>query len=417
MVLSLAQLAKSPSVQCGPRSMESRLGAGPRDNLRFSRHAFLHRPKSHRRRHGNYVEPFSNIRYHCAKYNNLVKRAAILQRDLSRESAFRFAKNNFESEWKSCTSETREKWILEGLVRTCQSSPDFEERRRLCPEVTLPRLNSKGKGQPFLDLLRALCLDDIDTVPSSPKPFPSDAFDRLSGHKISTQNRGCQLFQLVTLTRRTHFLVMFLRSVFLAFHGESETYFLRRSAPISKSKPGMQQIAKEMGVSNKVVKRFVSEFLSREVERSCQNCGLPARMIEGVTALVACSKCKSIGRLVHYCGRSCQVNDYKNGNPPHKQICGNKDALLDATLSPPESKAKAKVPQTSDKDESDDKPRWPAPQPGYTRSPALQYQLHLLEEHPDLHYVLVRPDPQEDTGVVFLNPRGHSFSLFACDEQ
>ncbi|KAE9401836.1 hypothetical protein BT96DRAFT_1017939 [Gymnopus androsaceus JB14] len=133
-------------------------------------------------------------------------------------------------------------------------------------------------------------------------------------------------------------------------------------------------------------------------------------MIEGVTALVACSRCKSIGRLVFYCGRSCQVNDYKNGDSPHKQICGNKDALIDSVLSLPEYKAKDKAPQTSNEDESDDKPRWPAPQPGYVRSGALQHQLCLLEEQPNLHYVLVRPDPQEDTGVVF--PSAKEFLLF-----
>ncbi|KAE9401835.1 hypothetical protein BT96DRAFT_991670 [Gymnopus androsaceus JB14] len=154
----------------------------------------------------------------------MVNEAAILQRNLTRDSALRLAENNFESEWKNCTSETREKWILEGLVRVCQAHPDFEQRRLYCPEVTLLRLNSKGKGQPFLDLLRALCLDDLDTVPSNPKPLPSDAFDRFIGYNISTQNRGCQLFQLSQFTKRTHFLVMFVWNVLLAFHGESKTF-------------------------------------------------------------------------------------------------------------------------------------------------------------------------------------------------
>ncbi|KAE9382579.1 hypothetical protein BT96DRAFT_952082, partial [Gymnopus androsaceus JB14] len=158
---------------------------------------------------------------------------------------------------------------------------------------------------------------------------------------------------LSQFTKRTHFLVMFVWNVLLAFHGESKTFGVHKIASISKCMPEIQQIAKELGKSNEDVKRFASEFRSRGTERGCQNCGLPARMIEGVTALVACSRCKSIGRIVYYCGRSCQVNDYKHGNPPHKQICGNKDALLDATLSSSESKGKDKAPQTSDEDKAD----------------------------------------------------------------
>lgn len=148
--------------------------------------------------------------------NTMVKEVATLQRDLSRKAALRFAEDNFESKWKSCTPETREKWILEGLVRTCQASPDFEERRKACPEVTLLRLN-KANGQPFLNLLQALCLENIDEVPSNPKPLPSDSFDRMNGHKLNIQNPGRQLVQLAELTQRTYFLVMFVWNVLLAF--------------------------------------------------------------------------------------------------------------------------------------------------------------------------------------------------------
>lgn len=148
--------------------------------------------------------------------NTMVKEASIIQRDLSREASRRFAEDDFEFRWKSCSSETREEWILEGLVRTCEASPDFEERRRFCPEVSLLRLN-KRNGQPFLDLLQALCLEDIDSVPANPKSLPSEWFDRMIGHKINVQNRGRQLLQLMELTKRTYFLVMFVWNVLLAF--------------------------------------------------------------------------------------------------------------------------------------------------------------------------------------------------------
>lgn len=95
--------------------------------------------------------------------------------------------------------------------------------------------------------------------------------------------------------------------------------------------------------------------------------------------------------------RSCQANDYKNGNPPHKQLCGNKNALLEATLSP------------SGSEKATSNTRWPVPQAGYTRSPALQHQLRLIEEDSRFHYVFVRPYPEDDIGVVLYHPMGQVF--------
>lgn len=148
--------------------------------------------------------------------NAKVKELCILQQALSQEAARRYAEDEFESKWKSCTSEAREEWILEGMVRTCEAIPYLEQSRLDCPEVTLPRLN-KGNGQPFLDLLQALRLEDITKVPAEPKVLPSDCFDRMNGHKIMVQNRGRQLLQLTELTNRMHFLDLFVFNVLSAF--------------------------------------------------------------------------------------------------------------------------------------------------------------------------------------------------------
>lgn len=148
--------------------------------------------------------------------NAKIEEICILQQNLSQEVARVYAEDDFQSKWKSCTSKTREEWILEGLVRTCEASPFLELCRLDCPEVTLSRLN-KGNGQPFLDLMQALCLEDTTKVPEKPKALPSDSFDHVNGHKIMVQNRGRQLFQLMELTKRTYFLVLFVFSVLLAF--------------------------------------------------------------------------------------------------------------------------------------------------------------------------------------------------------
>ncbi|KAH8832424.1 hypothetical protein DL96DRAFT_1457618 [Flagelloscypha sp. PMI_526] len=325
---------------------------------------------------------------------------AILQRDLSKKAAQRFAENDFESEWKACSASKREEWILEGLVRTCSASPDFEERRRSCPEITLARLN-KNNGQGLLDLLKGLVLDDISKVPTQCKQFKCDAFDRMFGFEKNIQHPGRQLLQLGAATKRTYFLVMFLWNVLLAFYGEWETYGLSKSSEVH-SKREIRNRAKDlktMGLSSEDYYDVldIASKKRQEAVRSCANCKLPPQMA-GVTDLVACARCKKIGRLVYYCGKPCQVNEWKNGNPPHKKICGDKTALLNATLSSPSTSTS--VDASSDPDEDEDEYGWPKPKPGYTRSPALQYQLKFLSEKKGVNYVFIQPAPHNDYGIT-----------------
>ncbi|KAK7463028.1 hypothetical protein VKT23_007611 [Stygiomarasmius scandens] len=72
----------------------------------------------------------------------------ILQRDLTQKVSSRFGQHDFENRWTNkCTPKDREKWVLEGLVRTCEVNPDFEDFRNFCPEITIARMNfQSGKG-------------------------------------------------------------------------------------------------------------------------------------------------------------------------------------------------------------------------------------------------------------------------------
>lgn len=51
------------------------------------------------------------------------------------------------------------------------------------------------------------------------------------------------------------------------------------------------------------------------------------------------------------------------------------------------------------------------PAPGFQRSPALLHQMRLLEENPQSDYVLVRPHPEPDHGVMFKDAMGRVFFL------
>lgn len=99
--------------------------------------------------------------------------------------------------------------------------------------------------------------------------------------------------------------------------------------------------------------------------------------------------------------RDCQVNDWKNGNPPHKKVCGKQLEL-------PEGGLESTPVSTSSQDQNDDR-GFPDPAPGYVRSPELVKQLSLLEANPNFAYVLTQPDPKPDHGVVFTDPMGEMF--------
>lgn len=63
--------------------------------------------------------------------HSMQKQICTLQHDLTKKVSKRFAEDDFESHWKAkCTEKQREQIILEGLVRACEASPDFEEHRK-----------------------------------------------------------------------------------------------------------------------------------------------------------------------------------------------------------------------------------------------------------------------------------------------
>ena len=52
---------------------------------------------------------------------------------------------------------------------------------------------------------------------------------------------------------------------------------------------------------------------------------------------------------------------------------------------------------------------FPPPNPGYTRSPALLYQLNRLRENPEVDYLFIEPEPLPDHGVVVPDGLGRVF--------
>ncbi|KAH8832426.1 hypothetical protein DL96DRAFT_1582060 [Flagelloscypha sp. PMI_526] len=319
----------------------------------------------------------------------------VLQRDLTVKLAEKMAENNFEEKWNACPSTVQKKWILEGLVRTCEACEDFEGRREYCPEITINRLG-RDRGEGLLSLMKNLMLNDVDeaVIPSDFSSLPCEAFEcSLQGYD-QLETRAQKFYKSSVRISRMYFLVMFAWNVLLAFHGDSEDY--RVSKPASETKKGMQEFwdaARKSGYTRdetqelRQMGRQRVSHLNEIAQRACTSCGKPEARQDGVVhvKLTACSRCNMIGRKVLYCSKVCQTQDWKHGNPPHKSVCGKENAFSEAVLMPPSPPAA-----------NNKATKWPAPEPGIKRTPALQHQLKMLTERPNFDYVFIPPMPEPE---------------------
>ncbi|KAJ7135225.1 hypothetical protein C8R43DRAFT_894337, partial [Mycena crocata] len=317
-----------------------------------------------------------------------------LQRDLTRKASWRFAEDDFEAHWITrCSVTEREDFILEGLVRACHASPEFEEARKWCPELTLNRLN-RGSGKGYIELLTKLCLQDLDKIPDNFKIVPNAVYDQIDADTDPNPHPGEVLAKKACDSKRAYLLTMVVWNILLAFYGESETYSLMKGP---RDDPEEARLLKKLIGSKMDIPRMRNETAANRQlgERHCTSCSFPAAKA-GVAALSACQRCKAIGRLVFYCSKACQTTDWKAGKPSHKSICGKRGAIAEAHLAPKPVQA------ITDRDEDNDD--FPPPERGYTRWPALLHQLACLRENPNADYVLVRPHPHPDHGLVVQNP-------------
>ncbi|KAK7447113.1 hypothetical protein VKT23_013750 [Stygiomarasmius scandens] len=319
----------------------------------------------------------------------------VLQRDLSKKAALRFALQDFENRWQKLDPKEREKWILEGLVRACDAQVVGEHWRRFCPEMTIARMNyQSGKG--YLDLLAYLVGKD-DQIPEDVRMVPNPVWDLLNTSKRTSLLPGQRVMQRANDVQRTTFLTYFVWNLLLAFYGEIELSVHSKlkdtcskdeqvQSAFEKIRSAGGWMAQGLKESAKATKDY-----NRNAIRTCIWCGRGPH--QGVTNVLACQKCKDMGRYVYYCSRECQVKDWKQGKPPHKAICGNTEALAASCLGDLPS---------SNKSES----KWGTPEPGFTRSPYLLYQLEVLTGNAHYDYLLVRPEPKykSDRVVMFPDP-------------
>ncbi|KAF8588427.1 hypothetical protein K439DRAFT_632506 [Ramaria rubella] len=290
----------------------------------------------------------------------------VLQQDLAKSVAQETAANDFDKKWKELSQEQREKFILEGIVRAASAGPDMERFRTWCPEITIPYLNADD-GRGYLELLHKLIPEDISKPVAVPKCIPHLVFDKLFPDlNISP---GAVVMTNQVRFSRCYFISLALWNIFLSFGGKKEMY---RYVKSPRSQPSGQL---------RTMKKLFGKDDARQMYKANKEID---KHTSGQKALKACSRCKEVGLCVQYCSSECQKEDWRNGRPPHKTICGKNISAVNAT-------------EEITRQIQDD--RIPPPDPTFQRSIALRHQITFLSSPPYPDYVLIFPSPHPDKGI------------------
>ncbi|KAH8093893.1 hypothetical protein BXZ70DRAFT_1010221 [Cristinia sonorae] len=349
-----------------------------------------------------------------------------LQSDVRRKAITRLATDQFAEKWADLPAEKRMDHILEALFRTCTASPDFEDFRKWCPDMTVEGLG-RDPGS-YMDLLGVL----TDGVDGQLTVFPHPVVDAIL-ERLRQRSPNAEVFLEMLRLGRTNFVTMVLWRVYLSFHDLDE--FLRLK--VTGSKKSVKETARNIQSSLKTPQQK-KDF--RRIRRSileggniCWGCGNDERLLKAGTTLLACSGCKKIDQRVLYCSRECQKNDWKVGvanNSPHKQVCGkpwaadSENSAPRAPLAAPRAPGAPQntfMPNISPRRQPITSERMVVPQiippadPEFRRSPALQYQIRLLTKKPDVFpdYTLVMDHPKPDMGISVPDPQVATYFICA----
>ncbi|KAK7461306.1 hypothetical protein VKT23_008485 [Stygiomarasmius scandens] len=261
----------------------------------------------------------------------------------------RFTLSNFENRWSECeVAKEREKWILEGLVTTDLLDPSTYRGRQ--------GVLSRGH-------------DSKDELPVWRRFLGSCSLVGTDAERIADEDGSELDWDMINSSVKKDL---------------SQGHLLQRNRQ-TPHEPAQEAMREAKNNDKEMAARLKQQKLLFCHRRE---------------TLLACQKCREMGRYVYYCSRDCQVNDWKRGILPHKTICGSTSALADSVLG------------TNSPSPAEDT-KWGAPGPGFTRSLALLYQLKVLDKRPNYDYMLVRSEPELLQILLYdleVRPRNNFFS-------
>ncbi|KAK4704162.1 hypothetical protein P7C70_g2046, partial [Phenoliferia sp. Uapishka_3] len=320
----------------------------------------------------------------------------LLQNDITRWVVSHVAEDPVEAKWAGLSEGMRRTMILKGLKDVCTATTDMPPQRSFVPEIML---NDLIKGRAFLDLLDRVCFDEVlpkDQEGGQYIPVPNVLFSKMV-EKTTANSRDLRANLIDdSIDSRNRFIFLFVWSVLCALYGRNEVLVPSATTDSTKTPEEMEQMRQLLTEhsdmdgkqADKTLKTWADE--SAGAMRQCAKCNKLGKNLQ------KCSRCLS-AIAVYYCDRACQVGDWKS----HKKACGQpvpSNTPRTFTDSTP-------VPKISFK--SGDEVGFPAPAPGFRRSPALLAQIEALKETPDLDYVLFLPNPAPaNAGCKIQHPLG-----------
>ncbi|KAF9016028.1 hypothetical protein BDZ89DRAFT_1076024 [Hymenopellis radicata] len=269
-----------------------------------------------------------------AYYDNLLNEDVLLEcvstRRITASSQLQYSPEDaFEDQWTVLTPEEQEKHFLEAFAVNERSSNylQFTLGKADCPELNRDVLFADNGGG-FIELMGRCVLPDNNVVPAQPMIVESERFDNIIEYKendtIKTRAAVCMMARMT----RTAYIVNFVFATLASVKGHTITYQVfttEHSKTKSTLKAHSQMIDAIMG-GKSAGKAFRKAEAKRRKDMGlfCQHC-LKAEEKEKNGKMTVCSRCRKLGREIRYCGRDCQLADWKQ----HKLQCGKP---LDASL-------------------------------------------------------------------------------------
>ncbi|KAG8910838.1 hypothetical protein FRC00_007453, partial [Tulasnella sp. 408] len=310
--------------------------------------------------------------------------------------------------WLSLPPTIRQDHLLKAIVAVC-TGPGAELNRTFCPELTISFLERDG-GKGFLQLLLTSCppsgVNVVEPILVGHPVFDA-IYNASDGHVCPRRTmEEWRIAVAMAKYERNMFLCTFLLNVCTIVKGLG----LPKPPKIHKGLTSLKGRIAEMKESPlpEVYTGGLKEVHKQGV-RICANCRKKEEELPNGRRFMQCIKCRDHqNRKVVYCDRECQVNDWKNGNPPHKTICGKPFTLPWQ----PES-----TPLKSAEEISID--YIPQPSSEWSRPTALEEQISLLRSDSSLSYVLMQPTGNQHHGIAltdapqvaqaFINFRNRAF--------
>ncbi|KAI0094210.1 hypothetical protein BDY19DRAFT_9604 [Irpex rosettiformis] len=345
---------------------------------------------------------------HQDKYRDTVnyKSTCEIQLRLGVKIVNTFTIDDFELCWGALMSVSqRREHVLKALVNAGAQAKNLNLARAYCADILRVDYLSTD-GEVVLDLLRELVPQDISVTPAEPywvcrsKEWEEVREKFVGGVQVvEEEDRGDLIEVLVLRTKLIYFVLEGIVDSFLGHSLPRVTVHKERDRRAKEVKlDDHRRLADEYKklygeAGQEKLRKDLAAMEERKSRREvhCTNCQRTQREGE---RFMRCKKCwDGIQRNVMYCGKTCQVTDWKLR---HKKICGKPLSSIDSMFAAACPQQGCLPPPQAN--------QFPAPTNGFRRTPQLVMHIRLLDTAPQYDYIL-RVSAVDFVEIVIPNER------------